>query len=351
MSAPLLINGRFLSRPLTGVERCACELTRALYKICPERVTIALPADAGPPPVAVPATHPGRRRGYLWEQVDLARHTPEACLLSLCNLGPVLRAAQAVMMHDAQVFDLPQNFSPRFRRAYQLIQPRLARRAHHVFTVSHYSRARLEARGVVPRGKAKVIANGADHLDMVRAEPGILDRHGLEPRGFFLTVGSQSPHKNLSCLIDAATMRLVGSAPLVVVGGASKHIFSTTQMPRPLASAPLMLGRVSDPELKTLYRNALAFALPSRAEGFGLPALEAMREGCPVLAANAGALPETCGPAARLLDPDRAEDWCTAMQAIEASATMRQELAQRGEEHAARFTWLRAASQLLEALC
>ena len=137
--------------------------------------------------------------------------------------------------------------------------------------------------------------------------------------------------------------------PLVLAGAAA-----TNRHVRALARARGLderrvryVGPTDDHELAELYRRALATLVPSRNEGFGLPALEAMACGCPVLAARAGALPEVCGGVALLLDPDDAPAWLGALQTLRGNPAQRSALAAAGLAHARGFTWERSARALL----
>lgn len=110
------------------------------------------------------------------------------------------------------------------------------------------------------------------------------------------------------------------------------------------------IGRVSDAELKALYAGPLALAFPSLTEGFGLPPVEAMLCGCPVIATTGGAVPEICGDAARYVDPTDLPGWTAALEQIATDATLRQTLAAKGRIRAARYTWAGAAEAVMMAL-
>ena len=359
----LLINGRFLTRPSTGVDRAATELVRALarYRAGDEAPTFRID-------VAIPRTeisddeirsHLGlgadsrilrsRARGYLWEQAVLARLLPKAVLLSLCNIGPVFRRNQLALIHDAQVFDVPQSYSRAFRLAYRTLLPRLARRARWLATVSRHSRSRLLANGIGSAGKIAVIPNGADHVERIAGVENAAGKFGLKKGGYFLVVGSLAPHKNLAVLGKALTLRRERSLPLAVVGTPDPRIFGSAVEHRP-DNGIEFLGRVSDEELKGLYRHARALLFPSFSEGFGLPALEAMACGCPVVASDAGALPETCAGAALFCSPDRPDEWAWAMDALTGDDGQLASLSAAGARRAAEFSWTASARKLIEVL-
>jgi glycosyltransferase involved in cell wall biosynthesis len=355
----LLLNGRFFARPVTGVERLAIELTRAARVLLRARgapdVEVALPpgvadeaklASLGDPRPAVHVV--GRRGGHPWEQADLPGVRPDAWLLSLCNVGPVARRRQAVVICDAQFVLHPESYSRAFRWWYRVLLTVLARRAAVVFTISNFSRDQLERYGIVPRGKAHVLRLGIDHLDRVEADGDAPARHGVVPGGYILAIGSLARHKNLATLVDAFVAAELPDVTLVVAGGGNPRVFQGAG----LRQAPNIryTGRISDAELKGLYAGALAFACPSLSEGFGFTPLEAMTAGCPVIATTGGAVPEVCGDAALYADPLDRDAWRDALRRIVADQPLRADLSARARERAGLFRWEDTARHLLDVL-
>lgn len=347
----ILINGRFLTKSPAGVDRTAQELIRALSALETGRmIHCAVPANAPPDQEIRERLSLGnasriirsRLTGYAFEQLALMRIMPDAILLSLCNMGPVLRARQVAMLHDAQVFDSPQSYHPAFRLVYRLLQPLLARLAGRTVTVSDYSRGRLAVNAVTGTREAQVIHNGVDHFEQVGADLSVLSRLGAAAKGFCLAFAHPAAHKNLAVLLAAYAADR--SLPPLVLAGASSADSA------PGDARIIRLGRVSDGELKALYQNALMFLFPSLTEGFGFPALEAMACGCPVIAARAGAIPEVAGTAARLLDPRDDAAWAKAMAALAGDDAARQRMADEGRTQAARFTWRNAAARLARVI-
>lgn len=356
-----LLNGRFLGRQVTGVERVAIELTRAMRSIlrrdqAGEDIRVLVPAKAAvagtavaelgdPPPLVIPVGH---RRGHGWEQLDLSRTTHGAWLLSLCNTGPVGPRQHAVVIHDTLFIDHPESFSRLFRWWYRLLLAVLGRRAAVVFTVSEFSKRSLEQHRLVPRGKAHVLRLGVDHIERIATDATILERIGVRPHGYVLAIGSLARHKNLSTLVAAFTDAELDTIDLVVAGGGNSRVFQNAG----LRKAPNIryTGRISDAELKGLYAHAMAFACPSISEGFGLPPLEAMVFGCPVIATTGGAVPEVCGDAAIYVDPHDRAGWRDALRRIADDSDLRDTLGARAQARARLFTWRNAAAQVLDVL-
>lgn len=296
--AVIFLNGRFLDQPVTGVQRFAVEITKAMDNLAargewPETVVLAPPlrADSGRRFRSLQMRRVGRTRGHLWEQIELPGTTRRGVLISLGNTAPVLAGRrQVVVIHDAGVFDTPESYSLKFRAWYKTLQWGLVRTGVRIATVSDFSRRRIAARlGLDPAGIA-ILSEGADHILRVPPDPETLQRYGLAPGRYALVVASRVAHKNLGMLQEVAAALKQRGIVIAVAGGDNAQIF------RDVAdrSFELRLGRVSDGELRALYQHAACFLFPSRYEGFGLPPVEAMACGCPVLAVGGGAVEEAC---------------------------------------------------------
>lgn len=356
----LAVNARFLTRAPTGVDRVAIEVITALAAR-PEVGSLILLHPVSPDLQrawidALPAGHRaklilrplGSRQGYPWEQLELSRACRDLVLLSLCSTGPAWRRNQAVMIHDAQVWDVPHSYSRAFRLAYRVLLPVIAHRARHVLTVSEFSARRLEALGIAPKAKPRVVPNGADHILRVPPDPQTLARLGLAPGGYFLAIGNLAPHKNLALLIEAAAARGPDAPELIIAGGVNTSVFADAGLRG--AAGVRFVGRVSDADLRALYQGAIALAFPSLTEGFGLPPVEAMLCGCPVIATTGGAVPEVCGPAALFVDPTDRAGWTAALERLADDRALRDRLSRLGREVGARYRWDHAADALLQAL-
>lgn len=340
------INGKFLGAPLNGVHRTAGLYAAAL---------LAHRADGVPVEVLAPREAPDdpdfgtldprvvRSRlgsGQAWEMIALPRAARGRLLVNLCNLAPLAHPRSVVMIHDAQTYLYPQDYSGRQAAAYRALLPLIARRARRVLTVSEFARRSLAEHGVAPEDKIVVVHNGTDHLMRVAADPGTLRRNGLTRGGYALALGSAKSYKNLGRLFDAFGHPDLADLPLAVAGGPPREAYADGPPP---PGGVRFLGPVADGELRALYEGAAMFLFPSRTEGFGLPPLEAMACGCPVAAARAGAMPEVCGDGALLVDPEDAEAWRDAVRRLRGPDKARAEAA---AGRAAHFTWRRAGERL-----
>jgi glycosyltransferase involved in cell wall biosynthesis len=175
----------------------------------------------------------------------------------------------------------------------------------------------------------------------------VLDAVGLRGRRFVLVVGSANPTKNLGALVAAWASLHAADARLAIAGGANAGVFARGEAADP--PGVVRLGPVDDAALVALYRHALALVFPSRYEGFGLPPLEAMGFGCPVLAARTAAIPEACGDAVQYLDGIEAASIADGLRQLLDDEGLRRRLQHDGPVQAARWRWARSA-EVLEAL-
>jgi glycosyltransferase involved in cell wall biosynthesis len=240
-----------------------------------------------------------------------------------------------------------------------------ARQATRVMTVSDASRAAVSACYRVPLERIDVVTEGADARFAPSRDRAALERalarFGVKPGApWFLHVGGISPHKNLAALLAAFARLVDGAAPLdvellevelLLVGDrkADGFLDNAGELARTidgdarLAKRVRFTGFVSDDELVALCQGAHALVMPSLLEGFGLPALEAMSCGTPVLASTAGALPEVVGDGGLLFDPRDDDAIAAAMRRIVVERGLREALAAKALARASRFSWARGA--------
>ncbi|PZM09012.1 glycosyl transferase [Rhizobium tubonense] len=355
----ITINGRFLGQPQSGVQRFARELTLALdSRIAAGEVPAALkdvkwrlavprgtPIDIALKSISVDAF--GSGPGHLWEQTVLNYRSRGGRLIGFGGSGPLFHRRQVVVIHDATIFRHPQSFKRNYRLLHGAIGTVLTRTAK-IGTVSEFSRQELASVFHVPAAGIDVVYNAVDHFASIKPDARIVEKLNLRPNGFFLLVGTIKPNKNLEFAIRAFEALGDTGHKLVVVGGSAPSVFKSSNAAS--TSTILYPGRLTDAEIAALERNATAFVFPSLYEGFGIPPLEAMTQGCPVLAADIPAVREASGAAALYFDPTNLQELTDAMRRIAKDEVLREHLRVAGKTNVSRFSWNKSADCVLRML-
>ena len=273
------------------------------------------------------------------------------------TLPPVRNAKKLLQIHDLSFLRVPEHADPRLRRFLETVVPRCVQQANLVLADSQHTKRDTVELLQVPSDRVMVILGAV--------EPGfhpVRDEQELErvracydlPESFILGLSTLEPRKNFIGLIEAYDM-LVGrtAAPHhLVIGGGKGWLYE--DIFRRVAELGLedrvhFLGFVAEENLPALYTLADVFAYPSFYEGFGLPVLEAMACETPVVASNASSLPEVVGEAGLMVSPADTEGLARALERILTDPSLREMLVAHGRDQASRFTWERAARQLLSA--
>ena len=268
---------------------------------------------------------------------------------------PAIRSVPGVLtLHDLQPLANPERFGLVKGSYIRFIAPRSLRRAQFVVCLSRFVANDAMDRVGVPVERIRIVPCGV-------ADPGaafdserlreLLKGFDLVDRPFIIYPAITYPHKNHTTLV-AAFARIVkqnDDVRLVFTGGAgsSDSVVQSTIEAYGLDSKVIRTGRVAESDLDLLYRTATLMAFPSLYEGFGLPLLEAMSRGCPIVASDAGSLPEVAGDAAELVDPIDVAGWASALGALIDDPVRRTVLIRRGFERATQFTWTVSAESLL----
>ncbi len=330
--------------PHRGFGRVARALADALLDVVPGEVVVFVSHGARVPPswysraASVVQLSRPRRGAFLVDPlawaVTLRRRPVDVLHLPTWGVPRFLPVPAVATFYDATPFRFP---SPpeRWRRRRATSAARSLARAAAVHAISRHAKAELLAFTGVVGASVEVIHLGVDAAFGPAPDPG--------PARHLLFVGGADPHKNLALLADVLSRPAARALPPLVVAGPSAAPWRGGAPP-----AARLVPHPTDEQLVELYRGALALLVPSRNEGFGLPALEAMACGCPVIAADAGALPEVCGDAAILLDPEDGAAWLDATLALAADPVRRTALRDAGLARARSFTWERAARALLD---
>jgi glycosyltransferase involved in cell wall biosynthesis len=345
----IIVNARFLTQPITGVQRYAVEMSRVLKKLDPA-IRFVAPHDILHHAIAqeLGVIKVGSTRGHLWEQLELPRYLRSIgspLLISLATTAPVLYRRKIVTVHDLAFKRFPDAVSWKFRLYYSLLIPRVLRSALHVTTVSQYSKQDICSEYALAESDVSVIHNASSFA------PGGAAR-ATDKQKLIIAVGSIQPYKNIDKLVTAFSKFKETSDPdyvLKLVGGADARVFSDTRLGQAMAGRAdvQFTGYLSDADLLALYETATCFVFPSLFEGFGIPPLEAMACGCPVIASTAASIPEVCAQAALYCDPRDADDIAARMTQLTADPQLQARLIQLGFENIRRFSWEESGAAML----
>ncbi|MEX2054990.1 MAG: glycosyltransferase family 1 protein [Candidatus Andersenbacteria bacterium] len=352
-----------------GTTRYTYELARRLPKLDPSiNWTYAAPFDGANRIAEVTAGQPSVKTSLtpwprFWTQLrfpfDLARAKPDVLLMPIQQL-PLLRPRETktvAVVHDLAFHYFPQQFTYKNWALLHLFTAHAVREADEIIAVSH-STAKDIAHYYGRTNNVHVIHHGVDHTQfrLPSAEEKVAtwqtlrqEYSQLQPE-YLLFVGQIQPRKNLVRLIEAFE-RLGNDFPnqLVIAGG---HGWLQEDIKKRIQASPIKnriieLGRVPDELLRALYWNAAAFVLPSLYEGFGMPILEAMASGCPVVTSNVSSLPEIAGEAAVLINP---QNPTSIAAGIKAALDNQLNLRVEGIGQARKFSWDQTAQQTLAIL-
>ena len=352
------INGRFLTQTLTGVQRYAIELLKALDNLISSRrqdfknvsFTVLAPKNTihKIDLECIPIRQIGLLTGQAWEQFVLPLYSRDGTLVSLCNIGPLCKRNQVVTIHDAAVFGIPESFSFAFRLWYRLAQYALGKIVKHILTVSNFSKNDIVRHMNISSSKITVIYHGREHIYSTTPQDNIIIEHGLKDRPYLLAVSSLSPRKNFQAIILALEKLNKIDFDIVIVGGRNQKVFGTQS--RSLAGSVIYLDHVSDDQLRALYEHAACFIYPSLYEGFGLPPLEAITCGCPVIASDIPPLREVCGEAALYCDPYDIDDIADKINTMLTDKDLRRQFIKNGLKRAEMFSWQKTAISFVRVL-
>ena len=259
---------------------------------------------------------------------------------------PSRNAAQVVTIYDLNFLIHPERTRAEIRRDYPALARDHAHRADRVIVISEFTADQVERLLEIPRDRISLCTPGAPAWGPRAKQPG--------GDAYVLFVGTLEPRKNLGVVFDAYERLAAGGKrlpPLVIAGKTTEQ--SGPWLKRiaepPLSNAVRYIGYVEPWKRRELYEGAKLLVQPSFEEGFGLPVLEAMTVGVPVVAAKRGALPEVVGDAGPLIDPEDADGFADAIDTIVNDPVASVSATMRGLERARQFSWERTASSMLAA--
>lgn len=356
------VDGRAFSSPAGGVRRYVWEIYGALPHVAPEVDAIAigaLPADPLPPSVIpYPARSFPTNLGWMAATIPLAvRHARLDVYHAPAYTAPLWGVhPQVVTIHDVSYERKPEWNAYRNDRARRYFYRRSALAADRIITDSHFSRGEISAAYGIPSDRIDVVPLAAgDTFTPGAFDPSTAPAGVAQP--YALHVGDLHVRRNLGTALDAIlALRRFASAPdrvSLVCAGIDRGVGAELKVRADKANDPdalVLTGPVSETVLVNLYRGAAMFLYPSRYEGFGLPVLEAMGCGVPVVAANCASIPELVADAGVLLDPLDVAAWQHAIRLVLTDAPMAARLREAGLARAAQFSWRRTAADTVAIL-
>ena len=361
MSRLVLNATHFRPEGMDGLNRYTSEVIRQLTGFFPESTTLTstfpvIGASVKSPKMLARFGFAGNLSRLLWNQTALRRRlrkleaelffspVPEGMLRPVCR--------QIITVHDLLPLRYPETY-PRLKYYFRRILPSLTRHSEKIVTISQFTRKEVMELFGVNSAKIDVVYPGYDPRTFFPRRPEqvspVLKKHGITEK-YLLCVGESRPYKNFEAAIQAMAAVKNSHIKLVVVGDANRLNKTIRELPRKIGveSRVSFTGFVSDEELAALYSNALVFLFPSLYEGFGLPPLEAMACGAPVIASNRTSVPEVCGNAALYFDPKNNAELVRHINAIAVSDNLREELAAKSLRQAKKFSWKKTAGRIRE---
>jgi glycosyltransferase involved in cell wall biosynthesis len=341
--------------------------------------TVSLPSAAVAAPSGLPSSSPSLTKGSqltirnipvsddwlarLWHRLRLP--IPAETITGALDvfyspdfaLPPTRRACKTLLtVHDLSFVHHPDAFVPRLRRYLERVVPRSIERADLVLADSVHTCSDLIRLFAVPRDRVKVIYPGIDTRFRPHPEPGesarLRERYAIGDQPYVLSVGTLQPRKNYLRLIQAfARSRAIKGMDIqLLIAGGRGWLYEDILAQAERYDSVRLLGFVEEPDLPALYREAALFAFPSLYEGFGLPVLEAMACGVPVVCSRTSSLPEVAGDAALLVDPLDVDALQGALTRALDDSDLRSRMVKRGLVQAARYDWARSAAQLFDVI-
>lgn len=345
----IYVNGRFLTQPMTGVERYAYNICKALAELSLP-FTIICPKSPIQPCYDISQfniVHYGFGKSHFWEQCVFPFFflgKKDYIVFSFTGLGSILISNKVMTIHDLSFLENPKWFSKGYYWWYKIMTPLAVRTSKHIITVSEFSKKEIVRFYPFMKAKKISVVYGATDQNVFQH----LTQNPTSEKPFVLAVSSLDPRKNFMRLIEA--FKDIKEVSLYIVGSYNR-VF--TQQAGYTASQDNIryVGRVSDNELVRLYNQATCFLFPSIYEGFGLPPIEAMNCGCPVLASDIPVLREVCGGAAIFFNPNDTKSIQNAIQQfLKLDEEERKRLQDFGYKNAQRFSWEKSAQHIISVI-
>lgn len=351
----IVINARFLTQKLTGVQRFSIELSLRLKYLIKEELLFLTPHNIIHEDVAsqLNAKIIGNNTGHLWEQIDLPLYLSKInkpLLVCFGNTAPIFYKNKIDTLHDITFIRYPNTFSRKFLCLYRFLIPLVVHSSKHIFTVSEFSKNEISAYYRIPHDRMSIVYNGVGELFKKN-----MTSEYKSCEKYIIAVSSIKENKNFKVAYDAykEARQVLKDLKFYIVGDFICNSFNVqSDFIDSIKNddGVRILGRITDEELVRYYSNARAFIFPSLYEGFGIPVLEAQACGCPVISSNSSSLPEVLCDSAVLCDPQSSMALAKSIIEVINNVDLANTLRCRGYENVQRFSWEREAKKILDIL-
>lgn len=345
-----VVNGRYLTQKATGVHRYAFEICNKLHEMGVD-FHVAVPKEIHPDyKFSFKVVKCGSFNTHLWEQISLPRYLKSIgspLLISFTGCGPLNYSNQIMTIHDVSHERYPEWFSKNYYRFYHYMMPRIGKKAHAVLTVSEFSKKEIVNTLGINAEKIHVVHSNVPFHNKPSKEEILSFTRNPEAERYILAVSSMDPRKNFIRLVEAFDKIKDKSVKLYIIGMSFKA-FNTPDLQKLIGENVHLPGYIPDEKLQTMYQNALLSVYPSLYEGFGLPPLESMTYGCPVINSDIPALREVSQDAALYVDPYNVDDITQKIEQLLVDEPLRKELQEKGLLQIKKYSWDKSAKQVYE---
>lgn len=345
-----VVNGRYLTQKATGVHRYAFEICNKLHEMGVD-FHVAIPQEIHPDyKFSFKTVKCGSLKTHMWEQISLPRYLKKIgkpLLISFTGCGPLNYSNQIMTIHDVSHERYPQWFSKNYYHFYHFMMPRIGRKAHAVLTVSEFSKKEIVDTLGIDSAKIHVVHSNVPFHNKPSREDILNYQPDTDREKYIIAVSSMDPRKNFVRLVKAFEKIEDKSVKLYIIGMSFKA-FNTPDQQKLISENVYLPGYIADDTLQKMYQNAELSVYPSLYEGFGLPPLESMTYGCPVINSDIPALREVSEDAALYVDPFDVEDITAKINQLLKDESLKQELRLKGLEQIKKYSWEKSAKQVYE---
>lgn len=346
-----VINGRYLTQKASGVHRYAFEICNKLHEMGVDFHVVTPQEIQSDYEFKFKTVKYGSiKNGHLWEQISLPRYLKSIgspLLISFTGSGPLCYKNQIMTIHDVSHERHPEWFSKGYYKFYHFMMPRIGKKAHAVLTVSQFSKQEIVETLGIEADKIHVVHSNVPFHDTPSADEVLKFERKDNTEKYVLAVSNMDPRKNFEQLIRAFNNIEDKSIKLYIIGMRQKA-FNTPDLQALVSDRVHLPGFVDDMQLQQMYQNALLSVYPSLYEGFGLPPLESMTFGCPVIVSDIPALKEVTQDAGLYVDPNNVDDITEKINILLRNKDLQQSLREKGLEQIKKYSWEKSAKQVLE---